>query len=268
MRSIFRFFGQKFALKLSQLFGEGIVQVGWCCEEVVDDELVRAVALERRMPCQHLVQHDAKRVDVTGRRQGKLSSALFRRHVQRRANELAISCDGACALGQASDSKVEDLGALGAVFSSLQEDVFGFQVTVNDPMVMSHRESVADLQGDRKDMVERGEPFFFQHFLEGLPLQVFHHHVGTEGWVDGEVVDADDVFVLKLGSGAGFAEEAVAHTGLRCNHGVQDLERKDAVQLDVAGAVHNGCGAFTNALEEFVVSNDLVDPWIFGSRIG
>ena len=137
--------------------------------------LGRGVAAESAHPGKHFVEHRTKCKDVAARI-GGLAAHLLRRHVARRAHHharrrvrtgeggLVQFCAGF--LRQFRQSEIEDLDApvLG------DENVLGFQVAMDDSLLVRRRQSVRDLHAVLDRLTLRQCPFIEQR-PQAFPLQ-------------------------------------------------------------------------------------------------
>jgi hypothetical protein len=114
----------------------------------------RALALERSLAGDHLVQHAAEREDVGGRPH-RLAAHLLGRHVSHRAEDGArqgqlgsTPAAGGGAVdrraGRDGEAEVEHLGAV----AGADDDVFGLDVAVHDALGMGGGEAFGDGGGD------------------------------------------------------------------------------------------------------------------------
>ena len=193
-----------------------------------DGHLVLAV--EGDVPDEHLVEHDAERVDV-GLPVDVVAERLLGRDVVRRAEHAAVGGQPLL-LQRAGDAEVGDLG--GALL--VDEDVLRLDVAVDDAARVRGAERAGDLDrvGDR--LVDRQAPHAADPLLERLALDVLEDDVGPAVLL-ARVDHADDVRVVELGDGARLAPEALELVGVRRDLAVHELDRDLALERRVERAI-------------------------------
>jgi hypothetical protein len=159
-------------------------------------------------------------------------------HGSRARPRIAVLADGprllvregfdALELGQA---EVEDLDA--AVAS--QEEVLGFEVSVDDAAVVGGGEAARHL-ASVVDGLARGQRRAVDPVAQCLPVEQLRDHVGR-ALVRPYVVDGDDVGMVERAGGAGLLLEAAQPLGVRGQRCGQDLDRDVARQPRVPRAV-------------------------------
>ena len=99
-----------------------------------------------------------------------------------------------------------------------------------------------------------GQAFFGHQFEQGFAGHEFHHHVLGFAVVN-DVVNGDDVGVVKRGSGLGFLDEAAAALRIAGHAGGQHLHGDEAVETGVAGFIHLAHAAGAEFFEELILQN-------------
>ncbi len=155
---------------------------------------------ERRLPGEHLVQHDADRVHVRCGARGPAAS-LLGRHVPRGADD----CRGAAvsaALGQPGHAEVGDLDpAVGR-----DQHVRRLDVAMNDALRVGRSQRTAELLRDPARRPGRNRPAA-QTGREALPVHELGDVVETLVSVP-DVEDLDDARIVDTGQQLRFALEA------------------------------------------------------------
>ena len=155
-------------------------------------------------PEQHVVEHQAERVDVGAMIDGD-APGLFRRHVLDGADDGAAGghAQARAARRGPGDAEVHDQ----RVTFALDHDVGGFQVAMHDPGFVGGREARRHLPGNRDGAI-LGEPaFFLEQRRQVRSLHVRHRDVRDA--VDlAEIVDANHVLVRDLAREEKLALEA------------------------------------------------------------
>ena len=200
------------------------------------DRVGRRVAAERPLPRQHLVEDRPEREDVRARVGGPAADLLGRHVAHRPEHDAGLGSRNRPQVGLRSafllrlelrETEVEDLDP--AV--PRQKDVLGFQVPVDDPLLVRRRESLGELDrivrrladGDRA----RGDPL-----AQRLPLEQLGDDVGRP--VHGaDVVDRGDVRVIEHPGRPRLLLEAVQPVGILREERGQHLDRHLAPQARV-----------------------------------
>ena len=208
----------------------------------------RGVALERRSPGQHLVQHHAEGVQVAAG-VGRLAPGLLGREVGGGSHH----CPG---LGQAGggpgtrhqgDAEVGDLHVpVGA-----QQHVLWFDIAVDDPRSVGEGQRSSHLEGHGGGRFGVEGAAAGNDRRQAVPADVLHDDEVAVPLAS-PVVDADDVGVAQPGCGVGLAPQALGESGIVGELRVQHLECHVPVQLPVAGQVHAGHASLRQAAHEFV----------------
>ena len=139
---------------------------------------------------------------------------------------------------EGGESPVEEV----QVAKVADHDVGGFDVEVEDAFGVGVFDGVADVE---EDLEEAGEGVgvpgggvallkTVEDGFEGFAAEAFHGEVGVAGFVEGDVVDGENVGVLEVGGEAGFVKK-----------GLDVVLRGDAVGLDEGhGEGAAGAGVF------------------------
>ena len=205
--------------------------------EVLEEERGDVGRVERQDPRQHLVEQDAERVEVARGARVDRRDALGR-HVLRRAEHLAGAREPRV-LRRARDAEVEQLGEVGPVGASREEDVLGLEVAVHDAEVVGARERARDLDHDGQRAAERHGPFA-DGVRERGALEQLHHEVRGAVLALALVEDLDDVGVREPLGRLRLAAEALAHDAVLAERRVEDLHRARPVDQLVARPVDGG----------------------------
>ena len=160
-----------------------------------------AVALERPLSDEHLVQHDAQRIDVRRRGRG-LAAGLLGAEVVDRAEGRARQRH--LRLGdRPGDAEVDDLDPPVAP----DEHVPGLHVAMDDPVRVRRREPAGDRGGDPRRLLRRQGPAAPEDRREVLAVDVLHDDERTRR-VLAVVEDGDDVRVAQAGDALRLLAEA------------------------------------------------------------
>ncbi len=199
------------------------------CRDVLHRDLDRGVAGERDRAGEHLVEHDADRVEVGALVDGS-PARLLRREVLRGADDRAGL--GHLARPRPRDAEVGHLQAAVGV----HEHVVRLDVPVDDPLLVGEAHGAEDLPDVRDRPVDRQRAAGDDQLLERAPLDVLHRDVvGALGLA--AVVDRDDVGMRERGGVLGLAAEALDELLVGRVLLVQDLDRDPPAELLVLGQV-------------------------------
>jgi len=221
------------------------------------DDFLRRGALEPRAPGDHLVQDAAKGEDV-GARVDAIAGHLFRRHVPERAehdvrrragDRRSIGAQVGQRVPMERQAEIQNLHRT----SSGQEDVLGFQITVDDSAEVRRGQPVGDLRSN-PDSFLPSERAGLDALAQRLALEQLHH---SDGHVvhDGQLVDGNDAGVGERRDRAGFGFEPPAH--LRVGRDVRghDFDGHLACQAGIPGAVDLAHAAGADRLDDFVLGD-------------
>ena len=220
-------------------FGAQLLHVGHLLAHVAHGDGDGRLAGEGNLPGEHLVEHDAERVEV-GLTGDGLSECLLGRDVVGRAEH--APGDRQALLGErARDAEVRDLGT---AFLA-DEHVLGLDVAVHDHALVRGAERARELDrvGDRLGDGQR--PLAADELLERLALHVLEHDVRRSdarlgavlGGLLAGVDDGDDVRMVQARDRARLAAKALELIGVRGDLAMHELDRDGPLEHRVKGAV-------------------------------
>ena len=196
---------------------------------VLEGDLHGLLALVGLFAHEHLVQHDAERIDVAARIRGAASHELGR-EIGDRAEEL-LSGGGVGRRGP-RETEVADLDA--PVFG--EQHVLGLHVAVHDSCAVCGRESGEHGVHDRDRLRYREPLLFAQQLAEGDPRQVLHHQIRQLAVLT-LVEDVDDVGVRESRGGARLLDESALEGRIVAQVRVHHLERDAALEAQIGGDI-------------------------------
>ena len=205
-------------------------------------------ATKRRLPAQHLIGDARERVDVAPRVQRPVTSCVLGAHVPRRADEDAAVCEpiaSGCADGHCDAEVGQHWLAV------VQQDVFGFNVSVQDALAMRVVERAGDRAGDRDRFIDGQFVLACQTVAQGLAFDQ-GHDVIQEPLDRTGIVKGHDVRVLQLRRDADLSKESIGAQQRRQLR-PQDLHRDLALVLQVGRGKDNRHAAFSQPTFEPVV---------------
>ena len=235
-----------------------VALVGVLLEAALDEDVDAPVALgatlrrqaeapDGQLARQHLVQHDAGRVEVGARVGLARLLALLRRHVLVRA-EHEVRAREPRVLLRAEHAAEAEVGDLDDV-ALAEQHVLRLDVAVDDAVSVRVRER-AEHRADDAQRLGRRQRAFAQNLAQAAPLDVFHDEERTA--VDlAAVDDGDDVGVRELAQHVGLAVEALEKLRVLREVRGEHLERDRAAERELRGAVHRAHAA---------AADDLLDP--------
>ncbi len=201
---------------------------------------------ERGIASHHLVERGTEGVDV-GPRIGSSAGEHFGRHVLRRPEDFLQRSEDSS--GEMRDSEVEDLRA--AV--RCDHDVVGLDVAMHKPELVRGRKPRCNIVSDRECLID-GESPLEEDVAQRTPASVLHDQVQAVAVFD-YLEQHDDIWVIDLGDGLGFAQEACAILGAPKTACLERLDGNGlAGSLEVFGPVDLAHRAFAHLLENPVAS--------------
>ena len=247
--------------------GDGLGHVGGARDtlerrrQVVDllhEECHRLVAIERRSPRQHLVDHGRDGIDVPLRRH-LLAHRPLGRDVSRRAEDEARGRGHRLlAPVEARDAEVQHLHVVRIVRSLHEHDVLRLEIAMDDPLYVRLARGVAELQRDMKDARQRHRAADrCNGALERQTVQVLHHDVERAvGELTGEK-HVNDVGVRQARRHLGLPMKTRDQHLVGRELAMQDFHRDVAVDALLKGAVHAAHRADADQLANLDVPQDL-----------
>src|SRR2546423_1003202 len=77
------------------------------------------------------------------------------------------------------DPKIKHLNSITTKSVRLEPDVIGFQIAMDDALLMCFMNGRANLLQNIYDPIERQAILLEQHVTQGAPVEVFHHQIGN-----------------------------------------------------------------------------------------
>ena len=201
------------------------------------------------------IKDDAEGEEIAAAIDDRAGELLWR-HEGGRAEKLAGS--GELGGGEFGDAEVGDLGALDSVlFFGGEQDVGGFDVTVDDAMFVGVAKGFGDLLAEFADALEREAIAGLGGVRESLSLDVFHDQKGKTILL-ADVENRNDAGMREAAGGAGFAVEALAiFIALRAAEGdrVNGFQGDDAIHGGIACEEDGAHGAMATLLDDLVAAD-------------
>src|SRR5271166_5565283 len=224
---------------------------------------IQRVALKRRLPRYHLIEHDAQRINVSAavNLAALLPHKLFRGHVERRAYQhaghrharLAIATGG---FAQLRDSEVEHFGDFLTLLVDGENDVARLDVPVHHAQLVSDSQCPRCLRHNTKRPRHRESSLFQQNLADVLALYYFHHDEGAAVLGVVEVVHSDRIRMAELAGDDGFGLEALQEIGISGNAFVDHLDRAHLVERQVPAAIDHAHAANADLIQNLILVAD------------
>ena len=131
-----------------------------------------------------------------------------------------------------------------------EHHVRGFDVAMHHAGPMRRVERAPDCDGALQRLIDRQRPAL-QAFCQRLPVDELHHEI-VDGAFSADVEERADVRMTQLRHDTRFAFEAAPAIGIARQVFAQRLDRDDAFQPRVAGAVHLAHTATAEQRKNFV----------------
>ena len=213
---------------------------------------------------EHFVENDPEGVDV-GAVIGGGTGALFGGGVGGGAGGGEVDGVGGWVGGGAvhdgGDAEVGDFDGAGFI----DEEVFGFDVAVDDAVVVGALEGVAD-RGDDGEGFGGGETAGLEELAEIETVDEFHDEEAAAGGL-AEVVDGDDVGVIEGGEGFGFGGEAGGEGWVGGAFRGEEFEGDEPVEGALSGFEDDAHAAAAEAFEDFELGEERLDGVDGGERL-
>lgn len=212
-----------------------------------------AEAAEGEFAGEHFVEDNAEGIDVGAVIDLRWILELLRRHVVGCAKGCAGAGEGDGTFFFADDFGDSEVGDLHAA-AGVEEDVFGFDIAVEDAFFVGVLECVADFGDDGEGF--GGRKFTHTHGLaEVESVNEFHDEVIEAAGV-AEVVDHDDVWMVEAGEDAGFAHETLGEVRIGAELPGEKLEGDFAAEMKLAGFIDIAHAAAADEFEDLELRED------------
>ena len=204
--------------------------------QMLGDDLLRVVALERRRTGEHLEQHDPDPVDVGPRVHILAAERLLGTHVERRADDVPALGRAGRPVEPLHDAEVHEQRAAGR---GLDEDVVGLDVPMHEPVLVGVLQSLEDRLRDRERAVDRQRTFRTEQRRQRAPLAE-GHDVKDEPRGLTDEMDRQRVGMAEAGDRPRLLLEAAEGGRAPGDVVPQHLHRQPSLQVLVADLVHLG----------------------------
>ena len=261
----------------------------------VVEHLLEALPLKRELPGQHLVEEDADREQVRGRRERRTRAfGLLRGHVSRRADdELVALNDGRVhvtelleELVQVSEGFPEAIFVVDGGGPPIHQDdlvigqndhVLRLEIEVDDAALVSMPQSLAELLHDleraleRKRRDPRGVPVHPKHLCEASPGDLAHRVRRQPLRSQARVEDRNDARLVEAAEDTRLVHESTKGVRLLRELPPQGLAGHDPAEVRVVDPIHPAERALAEAAEQAVpriASQSVEDLIVFVAPLG
>jgi hypothetical protein len=159
-----------------------------------------------------------------------------------------------CAGGYTRKPEIHDLHAL----IGQDHDISGFYVPMHYAVLVREMEAFGDLLHDVELIQQRKRPAAADYVLQVLALEKLHDHVGRAVML-AEIVDSDDVLVVKVAGSGGFVSETGQQV-LVVAVDSEDFNRYLTVHGRIPGAIDVGETALANFSLDLISTDILNHP--------
>ena len=196
-----------------------------------------------------VVAHRTEREDV-GPVVDDLAANLFGRHVVGRAEDETAACEFGA--GDASQTEVQNLDP--SVVG--KEQVARLEVAVYDGSRVCERKPCRYPSHDLHPTLDRYALFILQHLDQIAPGEKLHGDIRAPALL-AEVVYLDDVGVIQVCRRTSLSDETFPGFRLFRQLGHDHLQRHQAVELGITGAIHHAHTALADPVEQLVAADTL-----------
>src|SRR5579885_963692 len=199
---------------------------------------------KRELTGEHLIENDAKRIDIAAIVAHAVR--LFGGHIFGRADHCARAGQHLCALHGLGQAEIDQV----RVAVRAQEDIRGFDIAMNDAVIVGVLQRRSDLAEEAGSLFESELLVAEEVIAQGAAVDIGHNQV-VPGTLLAEVVEGQDMIMGKRADGQGLAFKAAYK---RFVASIQNLHSHLAAHSAVVGQVHLHHATLCNAAAEFVAS--------------
>ena len=235
--------------------------------KVLEQHLHGSRVHERRAARQHLVEHDAERVKVTGGA-GRIPHHLLGAEILRSpADHPGLGdCLPPGIAHELGDPEIEDLGELLAPLLD-EEDVVRLDVPMEDPLLMRLFQRFETLEKDADCPCDGHRSVLPERAGKGTAVEELHRVIKEVSRCRTEVVQHDGMGILQRGHGLGFDQEALDRSLVAGHFAAQNLERHDSADQGLLRTIDDPHSALADSLSNHVAVVDGAAGQVFFGRI-
>lgn len=210
----------------------------------------------RQFAGEHLIQHDAERVEIRTMVDRGGVRALFRRHVGRRARRQpgrgkrdpgGMACRAALTFGggESCDAEVRDFHAS----ETIHENVLRLDVAMHHAAVVRVLQRIAKRRHDRQRLA-CGKATGGEKSAQIHPVHEFHEDEITTGGTASVFVERDDAGMVQLGERTRLLRETSGEARIGIEPRTQDFQRDDTIEVALSGAIDRPHAALAEEIED------------------
>ena len=221
--------------------------------QMLHEQRRRGPPHKRRLAAEHLVRHDAERIEIAAGIEIAITRRLLGAHVCRRPDRHAGGRQARLFSTVGRGACNTEVGHERAPVDPVEQNVVGLDVPVHDPARMRVGQGIRHFQQPAAHVVHRQRPTLLHQRGEVVAIDARHHEEHeVPDFVDR--IDGDDVRMAQLRGGLRFAQKARAHIAPERQLGWQQLDGDKALEPAVLGAIHDSHSATADFLVELVGS--------------
>src|SRR5205823_4519202 len=214
------------------------------------------------MAAYHLIKDCPEAVDI-GAGVAAFASDLLRGHVIRSAHgRLKAAKSQAARAVHLGDSKIHDADR--AVVGD--HYVVGFQIAMNDPVIVKIVQRFGDAAGDSKGIPGGHGPDGAHELAKRLALEIFHDDVGAASLFGIDGLDAQNIGMIESAANFLFPLKAVEETGVAFEFHERNFKRHGAVVLEIFGPENRGHAAAGDQVFDLKATVDDLSDFGFGAH--
>ena len=225
-----------------------------CGRHMLHQQFAETAAIEGKLSAQHLVAHDANRVEIAASVDLGLRGRLLRRHVVRRTHHRSDLRQAGPRLQRVRPRDTE-VGEHCATARIVDQDVVRLDVAVHDALPVRVIQCVGHLRQHRAGRLDIENRFPLDSRRQRLTPHEPHHEPAQPPALT-ERVQRHDADMLQAGDGLRLAAESLQHAGVRRGTGWQHLDCDQSLQGAIACEIHRPHATTPDQSDDFVLLTD------------
>ena len=218
---------------------------------MLDQQRRRRAPGEGRLAGQHLIRHDAQRVEIAAGVEVTIARGLLGRHVRRRADGHAGGREPRCLATVARGAGNAEVGHQRAPVDTVQQDVVGLDITMNDTAGVRVRQRIGHFMQCTSDVVDRQRTALLQSGGEVVAVDAGHHEKDEiADFVDR--INRDNIRMAQLCGRFRLAQEARPDVAPERQLRRQQLDSHEPFEALVAGPIDDAHATATDFLVQFI----------------
>ena len=205
----------------------------------------RIIRYKRQLAGEHLIEHDANRVDIR-LICNIIAAGLLRRNIMHRANRFIRHGLG-LALQETGNAKISHLN--GSVLQ--KHDVLRLNIPVDDPLFMGALQCHQDLAGKMHCLLPTDGALLLDILLQGDAINELHDDI-LNLVAEADIINLHNIGVIEHRNRLGFIAEAAEEIAVVGELFLEDLNGNPAVLHAVIGLIHIGHAPHADQLVDFI----------------